>query len=65
MLHRLIYVAAAAGVGHFYWLVKSDIREPLLYGAILVLLLGYRAVPARLRLPARPESRSTVGHRSG
>lgn len=38
-LHRLVYVAAAAGVVHFWWLVKSDVREPALYGAIFVLLM--------------------------
>jgi DMSO/TMAO reductase YedYZ heme-binding membrane subunit len=27
---------------HYYWLVKSDIRKPVMYGAIVVLLLGYR-----------------------
>ena len=41
-LHRLVYVAAAAGVLHFYWLVKSDIRRPVQYGAVLALLLGVR-----------------------
>jgi sulfoxide reductase heme-binding subunit YedZ len=41
-LHRLIYVAAIAGVIHFYWLVKADIRRPAQYGAVLALLLGYR-----------------------
>lgn len=41
-LHRLIYLVAIAGVTHFYWLVKADIRRPVLYGAILALLLGYR-----------------------
>ena len=41
-LHRLVYVAAIAGVVHFYWLVKADIRRPVQYGAILALLLGYR-----------------------
>ncbi|HEY3129004.1 MAG TPA: protein-methionine-sulfoxide reductase heme-binding subunit MsrQ, partial [Acidobacteriota bacterium] len=41
-LHRLIYASAAAGVIHYYWLVKSDIRKPVMYGAIVVLLLGYR-----------------------
>jgi sulfoxide reductase heme-binding subunit YedZ len=46
-LHRLIYFSAAAGVVHYYWLVKSDVRMPLLYGALLVLLLGLRLVPAR------------------
>jgi len=41
-LHRLIYFSAAAGVIHFIWLVKADLRRPLTYGAILVVLLGYR-----------------------
>lgn len=41
-LHRLVYVIAIGGVTHYLWLVKSDIREPLLYGAILGVLLGYR-----------------------
>ena len=41
-LHRLVYFAAAAGVIHYYWLVKSDIREPLMYGAILAILMLYR-----------------------
>jgi sulfoxide reductase heme-binding subunit YedZ len=41
-LHRLAYIAAAAGVLHFYWLVKSDIRRPVQYGAVLALLLGVR-----------------------
>jgi sulfoxide reductase heme-binding subunit YedZ len=43
-LHRLVYVVAIAGVIHFYWLVKSDIRRPAQYGAVLLLLLGYRLV---------------------
>ena len=43
LLHRLIYVSAAAAVVHYYWLVKSDIRKPVLYGAIVALLLAYRA----------------------
>ena len=41
-LHRLIYITAAAGVIHYYWLVKSDIRLPVMYGAILLVLLAYR-----------------------
>jgi sulfoxide reductase heme-binding subunit YedZ len=41
-LHRLVYLAAALGVIHFLWLVKSDLREPLLYAAFLALLLGLR-----------------------
>jgi sulfoxide reductase heme-binding subunit YedZ len=43
-LHRLIYLSALVGVIHFYWGVKSDIRMPVLYGAILAALLLYRAV---------------------
>ena len=42
-LHKLVYAAAVLAVLHFWWLVKSDVREPLLYAAILALLLGWRA----------------------
>ena len=41
-LHRLVYLAAAAGAIHFYWLVKRDKQEPLLYLAVLTALLGWR-----------------------
>jgi len=41
-LHRLVYASAAAGVIHYYWLVKSDIRLPLFYGALVALLLLIR-----------------------
>jgi sulfoxide reductase heme-binding subunit YedZ len=43
-LHQLIYVSAVAGVIHYYWLVKSDIRGPLFYAAIAAVLLAYRLV---------------------
>jgi len=43
-LHRLIYFSAAAGVVHFIWLVKADLRRPLKYGAVLAVLLAYRLV---------------------
>jgi sulfoxide reductase heme-binding subunit YedZ len=43
-LHRLVYFSALAGVIHYYWLVKSDIREPVMYAAILLILMSYRAV---------------------
>src|SRR5271168_1769970 len=42
MLHRAIYVSAILGVIHYYWLVKSDLRKPLLYAGIVVILLAYR-----------------------
>ncbi len=41
-LHRLVYAIAILGVVHYWWLVKRDIREPLIYAAILTLLLGLR-----------------------
>jgi methionine sulfoxide reductase heme-binding subunit len=41
-LHRLIYFSASAAVIHYYWLVKSDVREPLMYFGILVVLMTYR-----------------------
>lgn len=41
-LHRLIYLAAIAGVIHYLWLVKADIRRPLQYGIVLAILLLYR-----------------------
>ena len=41
-LHRLTYLAAAAGVLHYYLLVKSDVRKPLAFGVAVALLLGYR-----------------------
>jgi sulfoxide reductase heme-binding subunit YedZ len=57
-LHRLIYFSAAAGVVHFIWLVKADLRRPLTYGAILAILLAYRgaswlAVKMRSRVVAQ------------
>jgi sulfoxide reductase heme-binding subunit YedZ len=42
-LHRLVYVSACAGVVHYYWLVKSDVRKPLMYGAMVAALLAARA----------------------
>ena len=40
--HRLIYLIGIGGIVHFLWLVKSDLSEPLIYGAILATLLGFR-----------------------
>jgi sulfoxide reductase heme-binding subunit YedZ len=41
-LHRLVYVIAVLGVVHFWWQVKRDISEPLLYAFLLTVLLGVR-----------------------
>jgi sulfoxide reductase heme-binding subunit YedZ len=41
-LHRAIYITGICGVIHYYWLVKSDVRKPLMYAAILAVLLLWR-----------------------
>lgn len=52
LLHRLAYPAAALGVLHFFWRVKADTREPLIFAAVLALLLLFR-IPALRRVSAR------------
>lgn len=42
VLHRGIYLAAALGAIHYYWLVKADVRLPLLLAGILGVLLSVR-----------------------
>lgn len=52
ILHRLIYFSAAAGVIHYIWLVKADLKKPLEYAFVLALLLLYRVVEwSRRTLP--------------
>ena len=41
-LHRAIYITAVCGVIHYYWLVKSDVRKPLFYAALVGVLLLWR-----------------------
>jgi sulfoxide reductase heme-binding subunit YedZ len=61
-LHRLVYAIAFLGVVHYWWLVKKDLTEPMIYGGVLVALLAMRLPwgvamlqAARSRLaPARP-----------
>lgn len=43
-IHRLAYLAAGLGAIHFIWRVKKDLREPLVYSAILGVLLAVRSV---------------------
>jgi methionine sulfoxide reductase heme-binding subunit len=63
-LHRAIYAAAVLGVIHYYWLVKSDVRKPLMYGAIVAILLAWRLVDwfskqrGTAAVAARPQSAS-------
>jgi methionine sulfoxide reductase heme-binding subunit len=62
-LHRLIYVIAVLGVWHFYWQVKRDVREPLIYAAILAVLLGYRWLRAERKATSKSGS-ATVPERT-
>jgi methionine sulfoxide reductase heme-binding subunit len=48
VLHQLVYLIAVLGVVHYWWLVKKDLTQPVIYGAVLILLLGYRLL-ARVR----------------
>jgi methionine sulfoxide reductase heme-binding subunit len=60
-LHRLIYFAALAGVIHYYWLVKSDVRLPLMYFGMLSILMLYRFFTRKPTPPQRaPVQRSAV-----
>ena len=56
-LHRLIYVAAVLGVVHFVWRVKSDLRQPLVFAAVLAVLLAIRATRAAVPTPRRTAPR--------
>ena len=42
LLHRLVYAIALFGVLHYWWLVKKDLTQPIIYSAVLAVLLGYR-----------------------
>jgi methionine sulfoxide reductase heme-binding subunit len=56
-LHRLTYASAVAGVLHYYMLVKSDTRKPLVFAALVAVLLGYRLfISYSKRLKAKPLS---------
>jgi methionine sulfoxide reductase heme-binding subunit len=61
LLHRLVYLSAAAGVAHYLGLVKPDIQRPVTYGVLLSILLGYRLLSAMsARLASRKMHRGTI-----
>jgi methionine sulfoxide reductase heme-binding subunit len=69
MLHRLIYVTAILGVVHYIWLVKKDVRKPVIYAVILGILLLYRVIVwltkqtvgrERMDQPSTPINRKAV-----
>ncbi len=51
-LHKSIYLITPLGILHFIWLVKADLREPLIYGGILLVLLALRVLKKYNRLPS-------------
>jgi len=59
-LHRLVYPVAVLGLIHFLWQVKIDVREPLIYAAVLALLLGYRAYHAWRRARLRRQAQQAA-----
>ncbi len=66
MLHRLIYVSATAGVIHYIWLVKKDVRVPMIYASVLALLLLWRigawaAAKHKAAAQSRPARSSYAG----
>jgi sulfoxide reductase heme-binding subunit YedZ len=61
LLHRLVYAIAILGVVHYWWLVKKDITEPVIFALLLAVLLGARLVwrarkPASVAPAARTQS---------
>lgn len=66
-LHRLIYASAIAGVVHYWWLVKADLRSPQRYALIVGVLLMFRLVWARMHAPASPQKspRTVIAQKLG
>ena len=65
-LHRLVYLCAITGTVHYLWAVKKDTLFPLVYLAVFVGLLGFRALehyvgPLRLR---KPRARRTIARKA-
>lgn len=69
-LHRLIYASAILAVIHYYWLVKSDVRQPLMYAAFVAILLAWRLLvwfkgrgqqlPQQVISPSKPAPAATA-----
>jgi len=57
-LHYLVYAIAILGVVHYGWLVKKDVTQPMLFAAVLAVLLALRILHGlrgqRARVAARP-----------
>jgi sulfoxide reductase heme-binding subunit YedZ len=58
LLHKLVYVSASLGVIHYWWKVKLDVTDPMIYAGIVAALLGARAVRWLARRQSRPAART-------
>jgi len=56
LLHRLVYLTGIAGVVHYWWLVKADITRPMIYGAIVAVLLALRVYYRLRKATVRPSA---------
>jgi sulfoxide reductase heme-binding subunit YedZ len=56
ILHRLVYLICILGVVHYWWLVKRDLTQPIIYACVVALLLGARLVLRQAPRP-RPKAR--------
>ena len=63
LLHRLVYVSAVAGVVHYWWLVKADVRRPYAYGVVVGILLAVRVWWARMRAPVQARAHAASRQR--
>lgn len=54
-LHTLVYPIALLGVLHYFWLVKKDVTQPLVYAAVLAMLLGIRLIEKLRRQTSSPD----------
>ena len=61
-LHWLVYFSAIAAVVHYWWLVKKDITDPLIYAVILGVLLGFRVVLKLIDRRRRATQRLATGN---
>jgi sulfoxide reductase heme-binding subunit YedZ len=64
-LHRLMYASCIGGVVHYWWLVRADVRRPMVYGAIVTLLLVARAAHRWFGRDGRLSTKSISPFRSG
>ena len=55
-LHNMAYVIGILGVWHYWWQVKKDVTEPLIYAAILTVLLGIRVIRLWRRRKKPPQN---------